>query len=704
MKKDFRMSNTIKFIDLFCGIGGIRLGMESQGFKCVFSCDIDPDCQKTYNINFHEIPMGDITNIDANAIPDHEILCAGFPCQPFSISGKQKGFNDTRGTLFFEICRIITLKKPKVVFLENVKHLVHHDHGNTLKVIITQLTDLGYSVSWSILNGSDFGVPQNRERIIIIGTLSAPFDFSKIQKKNRVILKNFLDHEGQFEFLSPNEYTLIENPKQQPASGLIFVGYRNKSIRKVGIRPGTEHLSRVHKQPNRIYSINGIHPTLPSQETSGRYFILTEDHRVRKLTLAECWRIMGFPESYIKISSICEQYKQLGNSVCVPMIEAVAIEIKNQCFGDKKMANHSEVITSIYQKALEATANNDYSIKLDNIIKEYIEQIVERSETNKGLLTVLITLLVHKIVEPTQDIRYHQAQLCNGFAGRGIDQNYITPFMKKVHFPAMAESGWLTRSLEQAQPYDLNYPGKIKPDSIKKAFLNLIDQVQNNGLSPEFVLLYFFKLLIKQRDNISIELAKPHSLSILQIIKLLEKHFTYKYACSGASRLPTLAIYAVYQCMITQVARYKNKVLCPLESHNSADTQSGRIGDIDINNENGTAFEGIEIKHEIQITPQIIVDAYEKFKIYNTNRYYLLTTANMDSANWEAIDNEIKRIAHIHGCQVIVNGVYSSLKYYLRLINDPAEFIDYYVELLKKDETIKFQHKIVWNDIISKDI
>ena len=105
---------------------------------------------------------------------------------------------------------------------------------------------------------------------------------------------------------------------------------------------------------------------------------------------------------------------------------------------------------------------------------------------------------------------------------------------------------------------------------IKKAFLNLIDQVQNNGLSPEFVLLYFFKLLIKQRDNISIELAKPHSLSILQIIKLLEKHFTYKYACSGASRLPTLAIYAVYQCMITQVARYKNKVLCPLESHNSA--------------------------------------------------------------------------------------------------------------------------------------
>ena len=131
----------------------------------------------------------------------------------------------------------------------------------------------------------------------------------------------------------PDEYTLIENPKQQPVSGLIFVGYRNKSIRKVGVRPGTEHLSRVHKQPNRIYSVKGIHPTLPSQETSGRYFILTNDNRVRKLTLAECWRIMGFPESYIKVSSACEQYKQLGNSVCVPMVESVAAEIKKQCFG-----------------------------------------------------------------------------------------------------------------------------------------------------------------------------------------------------------------------------------------------------------------------------------------------------------------------------------------------------------------------------------
>ena len=368
------------------------------------------------------------------------------------------------------------------------------------------------------------------------------------------------------------------------------------------------------------------------------------------------------------------------------------------------MPNHNEVLDSVYNRALEATAANDMTTTLPEAIKEQVELLVSRSETNKGMIAVLTTLLVHKQVEPQQDFRYHQAQLPNGFAGRGIDQNYITPFMKRVSFPAMAESGWLTRSLEQAHPYDLNYPGKIKPDTVKIAFLNIIDQVQVHNLSADDVLFYFFKLLIKQRDDLNIELAKPHSLSISKIIKLLEKHFTYRYSCAGASRLPTLAIYAAYQCMMGQVARFNDKQLCSLESHNSADTQSGRIGDIDVNNENGTAFEGVEIKHEIQITPQLVRDAYEKFKVYNTDRYYLLTTANMDSADWEAIETEIQRIAQIHGCQVIVNGVYTTLKYYLRLVTDPAEFIDRYVELLKVDETIKFPHKAAWNEIISQGI
>lgn len=365
---------------------------------------------------------------------------------------------------------------------------------------------------------------------------------------------------------------------------------------------------------------------------------------------------------------------------------------------------HLEVLQKVYDESLYQTAKNDFSTDLDNEIVNDLDLLVGRSEQNKGMITVLITLITHKIVSPKQDIRYHQAQLPNGFAGRGIDQQYVTPFMKSVSFPAMASSGWLTRSLEQAHPYDMDYPGKIKPENVKMAFLKTIDKIQNTDISAEKVLNYIFKQLIKQRDNLNIELAKPHSLSISNIIKVLEKHFTFKYVGSGASRLPTLAIYAAYQCMMNQVSRYNGKILCPLESHNSADKQSGRIGDIDINNDNGSAFEGVEIKHEIKITKQLITDAYEKFKVHNTDRYYLLTTANMDSADWESIDKEIQRISQIHGCQVIVNGVYTTLKYYLRLVEDPAEFIDRYVELLKNDDTIKFQHKTVWNDIISGKI
>ena len=325
------------FIDLFAGIGGIRIAMQNTGGNCVYSSEWNSQAQKTYLTNYGEMPFGDITKESTKSyIPDNfDVLCAGFPCQPFSISGKQKGFEDTRGTLFFDICTIISQKRPQVVFLENVKHLVHHDNGNTLQTILLKLDELGYNVAWHVLNGSDYGVPQNRERIIIVGSLNGVFDFDKVKKKPRPHLVEFLDKDGKFEYLNPEEYTLLDNPKEQPESGLIFAGYRNKSIRKAGVRPGTEHLSRVHKQPNRIYSVYGIHPTLPSQESSGRFFVLTEDRRVRKLTINECWRIMGFPESYKKVSPIGDQYKQLGNSVCIPMIEEVAKEIKNQFFSNR---------------------------------------------------------------------------------------------------------------------------------------------------------------------------------------------------------------------------------------------------------------------------------------------------------------------------------------------------------------------------------
>jgi DNA (cytosine-5)-methyltransferase 1 len=315
------------FIDLFAGIGGFRIPLQELNGKCVFTSEFNYHAQRAYELNFGEVPFGDITKLDLNIVPKHDILTAGFPCQPFSISGKQKGFEDTRGTLIYNVFKIIEMRQPKVVFLENVKHLVHHDGGNTFKIIIKDLEDLGYIVSYKVLNASDFGVPQNRERIIIIGHKTEKFDFTKLKTKPKPVLKKFLEKDVNFEYLD-EPYTLIEDYKVQD-SGLIFIGYRNKTIRKAGVRPGTENLSRVHKQPNRIYSTDGVHPALPSQETSGRFWIY-HDEKVRKLTIKECYNIMGFPNKFQMINNTSELYRQVGNSVCVPMIKEISREIKDQ--------------------------------------------------------------------------------------------------------------------------------------------------------------------------------------------------------------------------------------------------------------------------------------------------------------------------------------------------------------------------------------
>lgn len=324
--------NSLRFIDLFAGIGGFRLGFNQASYQCVFSCESDSSCQEVYQNNFNEIPFPDITKLDVESIPDFEVLTAGFPCQPFSICGKRKGFEDTRGTLFFHICRVLAAKQPPFVVLENVKHLIHHDGGRTLKVILESLENLGYYVSYTLLNSKDFGVPQNRERLFIIASKKGFFNFKNLLLIRPIPkLKEFLSEKGEFNYLLPDEYTLIDAPKHQK-SGLIFVGYRtHKTVWKKGVRPNTEHLSRVHHQPNRIYSVEGIHPTIPSQETSGRFFIyIPSEHKVRKLTITECYKIMGFPEDFKPCNVLGNSYKQIGNSVCVPMIYQIALEIKKE--------------------------------------------------------------------------------------------------------------------------------------------------------------------------------------------------------------------------------------------------------------------------------------------------------------------------------------------------------------------------------------
>ena len=324
----------ITFIDLFAGIGGFRIALEKCGCQCVFSSEIDIHCQKVYFNNFGEKPFGDITKIDENTIPAFDILCAGIPCQPFSICGKKQGFEDTRGTLFWDVCRIIKAKSPKVILIENVKHLINHNKKQTIKTMISSLEELGYFVSYEILNAKDFGVPQNRERVFIIGIKNKKFDFSNVRKRIPIFLKDILDIKGNFEYLDKNDYTLIDNKyvHMQP-TGLLFIGYRNKNIWKKGVRENTLYLSRVHRQPNRIYSIDGVHPTIPSQEVSGRFWIyLPNEDMVRKLTVSECYKLFGFPQNFIRDTNISRQYRQIGNSVVIPVIYELVQSIIRQVF------------------------------------------------------------------------------------------------------------------------------------------------------------------------------------------------------------------------------------------------------------------------------------------------------------------------------------------------------------------------------------
>ncbi len=316
------------FIDLFAGIGGFRLALQSAGGACVFSSESDAHARAAYVANFGEMPHGDTTKVPIGAVPPHDVLCAGFPCQPFSISGKMKGFGDSRGTLVHEVFRVLEARSPGAVFLENVKNLVYHDRGRTLAIIARHLRSLGYIVSMQVLNASDFGLPQNRERVVIVCHKAKRFDFSMFGSEEKPPLKGFLDKGCGFEYLDSGAYTILGGQKKQ-ASGLVFAGYLNKTQRVAGARAARH--SRAHRQTNRVYSVDGVHPTLSAQDRSGRYWIW-DGRQVRKLTLPECYRIMGFPDGYIKVAPKGVQYHQIGNSVAVPMVYSVAMEIQKQFF------------------------------------------------------------------------------------------------------------------------------------------------------------------------------------------------------------------------------------------------------------------------------------------------------------------------------------------------------------------------------------
>lgn len=299
-----------KIIDLFAGIGGIRLGFKNafqNKTNFVFSSELDKFAQTTYYANYNDMPDGDITKIKVEDIPEHDIILAGFPCQAFSVAGLKKGFDDTRGTLFFDVARIAKHHKPKVIFLENVKGFVSHDKGNTFKVVKQTLEDMGYKVFEKILNAKHFGVPQNRERIYIIAFLDNDIDFKFPENSDiDVKLGDILDKKVD------EKYTISDK---------LWAGHQRRK---------KEHKAKGNGFGYCMFNEGSKY----TSTISARYYkdgseilIEQQNKNPRKLTPREAGRLQGFPEDFKITVSDTQAYKQFGNSVAVPVIEALAKEV-----------------------------------------------------------------------------------------------------------------------------------------------------------------------------------------------------------------------------------------------------------------------------------------------------------------------------------------------------------------------------------------
>jgi DNA (cytosine-5)-methyltransferase 1 len=309
------------FIDLFAGIGGFRLALESFGAKCVFSSEFDRQAKEVYHTNHGEIPHGDITQINEKEIPKHNILCGGFPCQAFSISGKQKGFQDTRGTLFFDISRIVKHHKPKVLLLENVKNFEKHDNGNTLKTVINTLNDLDYSVFYDVLNASDFGVPQSRKRIYIIAFHNSLNIKEFIFPQSNGIKTKLIDFLEDNNKIDLDKYIIQRNDIQFKSNLSVEKDshghYPQKPVRIGTISKGG--------QGERIYHPLGHAITLSAYGggvagKTGCYHINGVN---RRLTEKEVLKISGYPEYFKHHPSKSQTYKQFGNTVVVNVLQEI---------------------------------------------------------------------------------------------------------------------------------------------------------------------------------------------------------------------------------------------------------------------------------------------------------------------------------------------------------------------------------------------
>lgn len=372
------------------------------------------------------------------------------------------------------------------------------------------------------------------------------------------------------------------------------------------------------------------------------------------------------------------------------------------------------VLDALYEiantKWQEYNENQHLQWELSEDLIELLENFWQKAPGRAdSAITNLITCLVSKAAESTIDCRYHRKpgegmpEAPTGancyFSGRGISEKIVAPWLASKDF-ITTKSGWQTRTFERPRPYTRDYQENI--EYVKDEFLSILEKVQLSEIEDAHAsLAYLFYKQIQHREGQQVQLTVPNISNIRTIISFFQKHFYASYKQRGVARLPVLAIYAVYSCILNESERYRGYQLARLQLHEAADVRTGAIGDIEIFSAEAQIFEAFEIKYNITINEDIIRTAYNKFRSYPTlKRYYILTTAEQCGGQDAESLALIHRIRESHGAEIIVNGVLPTITYFLRLLKDSASIFPPYVELLASDKSITYEHRQKWNDVV----
>jgi DNA (cytosine-5)-methyltransferase 1 len=376
---------------------------------------------------------------------------------------------------------------------------------------------------------------------------------------------------------------------------------------------------------------------------------------------------------------------------------------KHEAGADTQVAVSAALDSALDRAKIDFNSNSAPKCCISERLRAALDSLSDNCEKASTGFTNIVTCLSIKAARPNVDIRYHQVQIQTdtprpaGFNFRGISENIVYPWLNSHSF-AGAKSGWQTRTFERPKPYMLGYDENI--GDIKEAFLAVFDEIEEHSAQASDALACLLYLQLLYRESKTISLSVPKTKDIQLIVRVFTRHFAHNYgSAKGASRLPVLALYSIYSVMMNELERFSGMTLRPLQEHSAADSQTGSVGDIEVvRSANNEVFEALEVKHGIQISERIIRDATNKIMDKTVDRYYILTT----HGHCEPDDDLMRVIASVkdlYNCQMIVNGVIPSLRYYLRLLSNPSAIFPKYVELLKTDSAIAHEHREVWNQL-----